>query len=191
MKKTITFCSALFIGFAAFSQSVGIIGSAVAPYDWSVDVDMTTTDNVNYTVTVDLLAAEAKFRQDDGWTINWGAGDFPSGVGVQDGPNIPISEAGVYNVTLNITTGEYTFTLSNSINEINKSVSKCFPNPANEVVKFEINSNDFEISIADITGKVVKTSTVSEVNISDLNIGTYIYTVSTEGNISTGKLLKK
>jgi hypothetical protein len=58
MKKIFTICAALFLGTTAFSQGVGLIGSAVAPYDWSVDVPMTTSDDENYSLTIDLLAAD-------------------------------------------------------------------------------------------------------------------------------------
>lgn len=44
----------------------------------------------------------------DGWSVNWGAADFPTGVGQQNGPNIPI-ERGSYIVIFNDITGGYNF----------------------------------------------------------------------------------
>ena len=110
MKKIFTLLTALVMGAVAYAQfpAVGIIGSAVPPYDWSADVDMITVDGEMYAGIVTCVAGEAKFRQDDAWTINWGAADFPIGVGVQDGPNIPVA-AGTYLVIFNRTTGMYSF----------------------------------------------------------------------------------
>src|SRR4029078_2528840 len=53
---------------------------------------------------------ELKFRANHDWTVNWGSGDFPAGVGVQDGPNIPVT-AGEYNITFSSFTGAYNFQL--------------------------------------------------------------------------------
>jgi len=110
MKKIFTLLTALVMGAVAYAQfpAVGIIGSAVPPYDWSADVDMITVDGEMYAGIVTCVAGEAKFRQDDDWAINWGAADFPIGVGVQDGANIPVA-AGTYLVIFNRTTGMYSF----------------------------------------------------------------------------------
>jgi len=55
-----------------------------------------------------------KFRADTAWTVNWGAESFPMGIGVQDGPNIPVpidtnAVSTDYFVTFNCSTGEYNF----------------------------------------------------------------------------------
>lgn len=44
----------------------------------------------------------------DGWSPNWGAEDFPSGAGVNNGANIPVT-AGSYIVIFNDIDGGYTF----------------------------------------------------------------------------------
>ena len=110
MKKIFTLLTALVLGASAFAQfpAVGIIGSAVPPYDWSVDVDMVTMDGNVYGGIVTCVAGEAKFRQDDAWTTNWGASTFPAGVGTQDGPNIPVA-AGTYLVIFDRVSGAYSF----------------------------------------------------------------------------------
>lgn len=110
MKKIFTLFTALVIGATAFAQfpAVGIIGSAVPPYDWSVDVDMITVNGEMYAGIVTCVDGAAKFRQDDAWAINWGSTSFPAGVGVQDGPDIPVA-AGTYLVVFNRTTGMYSF----------------------------------------------------------------------------------
>jgi hypothetical protein len=80
-------------------HSVGILGSALN--GWFEDIDMQTTDQINYTLAdYSFSNGEAKFRQDDSWDINWGGNTFPTGIGFQDGPNIPVQE-GTYNVTFN------------------------------------------------------------------------------------------
>ncbi len=91
------------------SSSVGIIGSAT-PGGWDVDTDMTPDPMAPSVVriNIDLVDGEAKFRLNDDWGTNWGATGFPSGVGTQDGPNIPVP-AGNYDVSFNVLTGEYNF----------------------------------------------------------------------------------
>ena len=88
--------------------SVGIIGDAVGGWDNDINMNQSPTDPTVWTLTVTASGGSAKFRLNDGWDTNWGAGDFPTGVGVQDGANIPVP-AGTYDVTFNSATGEYSF----------------------------------------------------------------------------------
>ena len=74
-----------------------LIQNPANPYKWSGKVTLTGSGTY------------AKFRADNGWTVNWGATIFPKGVGTQNGPNIPAT-AGTYQITFNSATGEYTFT---------------------------------------------------------------------------------
>jgi hypothetical protein len=83
MKKTLLVLFAFFACLAASAQSIGIIGSAT-PTGWTADTDMATTDNITYTITMTFTTGEAKFRQDDAWTVNWGSSAFPTGTGTQD-----------------------------------------------------------------------------------------------------------
>lgn len=87
--------------------SIGIIGSAT-PGGWDTDTDMMDNGDGTFSVLIELVDGEAKFRANDSWTVNWGGSDWPSGIAVQDGPNIPVI-GGLYNVTFNPTTGEYSF----------------------------------------------------------------------------------
>jgi hypothetical protein len=105
---------------------VGLIGSAIPPYDWSVDVPMESTDGgithylYNYTIKDGL----AKFRANGGWGTNWGGGKetvFPADTAFLGGGDITVS-AGTYKViSFNRFTGEYYFggtvcnTLRNSV----------------------------------------------------------------------------
>ncbi|GAB4329398.1 MAG: SusF/SusE family outer membrane protein [Flammeovirgaceae bacterium] len=89
--------------------SVGIIGEATAG-GWGTPTFMTNVGNYNWTITATLKKAEMKFRLGNDWTVNWGASTFPTGIGVQDGPNIPVSEEASYLIEFNSKTGEYKFT---------------------------------------------------------------------------------
>ncbi|MDA9774088.1 SusF/SusE family outer membrane protein [Saprospiraceae bacterium] len=109
------------LSFSIHSQSIGIIGDAT-PGGWDADTDMTqdATNPDVYTIEISLLNGAVKFRQDDDWAINWGSTDFPTGVGTLGGDNIPVF-AGEYSVSLNIVTGEYTFSVASDIGIIGSS----------------------------------------------------------------------
>ncbi|OYQ47452.1 hypothetical protein CHU92_01010 [Flavobacterium cyanobacteriorum] len=86
-------------------QSVSFLGQF---NNW-VDVPMVTFDGITYTLSnFTVTAGGAKFRQTGSWAVNWGSTTFPSGVGVQDGADIPLA-AGTYNITFNRQTGAYSF----------------------------------------------------------------------------------
>lgn len=86
---------------------------------WS-DLNMNTTDNVNFTLTefTFLSSGNVKFRQNASWDINWGSNAFPTGVGTINGANIPVI-AGTYDISFNINTGAYSFvTVATSFDNI-------------------------------------------------------------------------
>jgi hypothetical protein len=94
------------------AQTISIIGSGVNgwPPTNGPEITLNTTDNIVYTKTnLVITTGEVKFRQDFGWTINWGAASFPTGIATQNGNNIP-TLAGTYDVTFNRLSGAYTFT---------------------------------------------------------------------------------
>ncbi len=71
-----------------------------------------------------------------------------------------------------------------------------FPNPANDIVNFNLDElNDGSITINSITGQevanVVVTNSIEQVNVSHLSNGFYIYTVRNLGGtiVKTGKLI--
>ena len=111
MKKIFTLLTALVFSAVAYAQfpSIGILGDAFG--GWNDDQDLITIDGENYAGIFTAVAGEGKFRQDNAWDINWGATDFPSGLGTQGGPNIPVP-AGTYLVIFNRTTGFYSFQTS-------------------------------------------------------------------------------
>lgn len=80
----------------------GIIGSAVSPYDWSVDV------NLNYNgqrkvweITTDLKAGELKFRANNAWSLNYGSDDADGNL-TSGGTNISIAADGTYLIRLDL-----------------------------------------------------------------------------------------
>jgi hypothetical protein len=89
--------------------SVGIIGDAT-PGGWDTDTDLVqnAANPFLWSKIVTLVDGESKFRANDGWDVNWGASDFPGGIGTAGGPNIP-TKGGTYFVTFNTGTGEYYF----------------------------------------------------------------------------------
>ena len=97
-----------FLEIVPFS-TVGIIGNAT-PGGWDSDTPMIRDENNEslWRIRAVLVDGEMKFRADNDWSVNWGAGDFPTGVAIQNGPNIPVP-AGEYRITFNSTTGEYNF----------------------------------------------------------------------------------
>ena len=98
--------------FSSADTTISIIGTAAKGWDPGDDIVMTSTDlGVNYSLDYKLDTGQLKFRQDKSWTKNWGAASFPSGTGVQDGPNIPIPDSGFYHISFNKTTGTYNFKL--------------------------------------------------------------------------------
>jgi hypothetical protein len=90
--------------------ALGIIGSATAG-GWDSDTDLIQNPSNLYlwSGTYTLTAAEAKFRADNGWDVNWGNSTFPAGVATAGGANIPVTSEGTYFVTFNTGTGEYSF----------------------------------------------------------------------------------
>jgi hypothetical protein len=95
-------------------RSIALVGPAT-PQGWPTDpqVDataLTTTDGIHYVLNnVTLVNGEAKFRQENSWTTNWGwDGGFPTGTVSSSGDNFNIPE-GTFNITFNRTTGVYNF----------------------------------------------------------------------------------
>ncbi|HNS16638.1 MAG TPA: sugar-binding protein [Bacteroidales bacterium] len=94
--------------FEAASGPVSIIGDFT---DWTGDVPMNrdAADPNLWKLTRSWYAdSYVKFRENNDWTMHWGSSDWPSGTGVQDGPNIPLVQ-GKYDVTFNAETGEFDF----------------------------------------------------------------------------------
>ncbi len=112
------------LGVSLGAQSIGIIGEGGPLGNWDEDVDMTQDPDSSHlwTYTGAFVGGPVKFRQDDSWDVNWGALDFPSGIGEQGGPNIPVF-TGDYTVHFNSNTGEYHFDVDSDIGIIGDAVN--------------------------------------------------------------------
>jgi len=94
----------------------GVIGSATASTTggdgWGADADMTYDPATKkWTITMDLAAAEIKFRANDDWGLNYGD-NGADGSAEEGGANIVVPAAGNYTITLDLSNPrEYTYTL--------------------------------------------------------------------------------
>jgi hypothetical protein len=85
-------------------NSWGVIGDAT-PGGWNTDTDMTyNAATGTWSVTLNLTAAELKFRANDDWSINFGD-DGNNGSLEYGGANIRVPSAGNYTVTLDLNYG--------------------------------------------------------------------------------------
>jgi len=90
----------------------GLIGSAT-PNGWDSDQNMTFDPGTGkFSITLDLVAGEIKFRANDDWAINYGDDGANKSL-EQDGANIAIAEAGNYTIDLEIVgVAKYTYTIT-------------------------------------------------------------------------------
>jgi hypothetical protein len=90
---------------------VSIIGDAAI--DFSTDIDMTTTDGINFMLMNQALIGgkHLKFRTNYSWATNWGGTTFPVGIGVLSNASsdILVDVSGNYNIFFNRVTGAYSF----------------------------------------------------------------------------------
>lgn len=86
----------------------GLIGSAT-PGGWDSDQDMTYDQATRkWTVTLNLVPGDIKFRANDAWDINLGDNDANKKM-EYGGANIAIAEAGNYTIELNLSVPIYTY----------------------------------------------------------------------------------
>ncbi|TDO21733.1 SusE domain-containing protein [Pedobacter duraquae] len=95
------------IEFAAV-KAWTIIGDAT-PKGWDADTDLKFINDANgvWRATVDLKVGAFKFRNDGGWTLSLGAG-ATAGTLSATGGDIPLTTAGNYTITLNVSALTYT-----------------------------------------------------------------------------------
>lgn len=148
---------------------------------------------VNYPASSVGTTQKYKFVNGD-WGTNEGlTGSLivDDGCGILDGTDI--------NRTLVIPASNTTYTFCwdkcaacvSSIEETNKVNVVAFPNPATDVVNFQIDAADYVITLTDLAGKTVATSTTSTIEMSGLSSGAYLYKVVTNNGTATGKVTKK
>ena len=145
-------CSFMLLGVSQ-AQSVGLIGSAT-PNGWDADTNMVqSVDSAHlWSLKLNLIAGEAKFRLDDAWDINWGASDFPEGIGTQNGSNIPIPAAGEWTVTFNSITGAYKFVYTSDIGIIGSATPGGWDNDTN-MYHDPLDSNKYFITLNLVQGE--------------------------------------
>ena len=197
-RYTITFNSNTGYYRFVLTPDIGIIGNAT-PGGWDSDTDlMQDAENpALWNGNLTLANGEVKFRADDYWATYWGAVDFPTGTGTQDGRSIPIT-AGTYSATINTATGEYTFSLlSNTVDLLKPDAVSLSPNPAKDLLDIRFNAEamwrDVQIIIFNQLGARVKTLHLNvrdraQIDVSDLSSGNYLVHVSS-GKFVVGKKL--
>ncbi|MCT4630401.1 LamG-like jellyroll fold domain-containing protein [Winogradskyella sp.] len=134
------------------------------------------------------------------WTFNNSSGASGISVANTNGTNqnnlISSATAGFSGVDIAMDV-----TLSNDSYKEKLNVS-IFPNPVIDIVTFEFdeqlinNHRDLKLSIMDVTGRVafsdVNLNTVTNIDVSSLSKGMYLYTISNDTEIlKSGKLIKK
>ncbi len=179
----------------AFNQTpISLIGNGAQ--GWDTDIPMTSSaGGEEFTLTnITLVDGFVKFRANNSWSKNWGSSAFPSGTGTQNGQDIPVT-AGVYDITLNRTTGAYNFVLALSLSDFDSKKISVYPNPTNNVWYF---SNDVttiqSIQIYDSIGKLIYDSNQNansvSVDASKLRSGIYFAKVKSDNAIQTFKLVR-
>lgn len=173
---------------------VSLIGSGAQ--GWETDIALPSNDGgitfllENFT----LVDGSVKFRTNASWAKNWGSSDFPSGIGIQNGLDIP-TLAGTYNISFNRLTGEYNFEDVLSVSDNNLVNLKVHPNPSILNWNFTMeNSLIEEINLFDVTGKLIISiqpqSNHAEINGSGLTSGIYFAKVNANNAVQTIKLVK-
>lgn len=185
---------------------IGLIGRATPLDSWNEDFPMVRDEEDLFIWTIDEVELidkatgserGVKFRAERSWTINWGSNEWPSGVGRQDGPNIPIVD-GRYRVFFNALTGEYEFSEPSSTFSILKSQAiHVYPNPANNFINIELKAEELHgettLQFINMAGEIVSTQRTymadnTEINVSHLIPGNYILQLS-NGKYFAGKKL--
>ena len=175
--------------------SIGFLGTVLGPDGFAgEDVDLISTDGINYQVEYALVDGKLKFRQDNSWSINWG-GPGLSGVAEINGLDIDVV-AGDYLISFNRTTLEYAITPALGIESNNLNAFTVSPNPTSNTWNF-LTSNVIidNISIYDFTGKLVKNVSPKNLNVtidgSVLSSGLYFAKISTGNAVKTIKIVKQ
>ena len=98
--------------WSADPYSWGVIGDATVG-GWDVDQDLTYDyEQDAWTITTDLTPGEIKFRLNNDWATNYGDDDLGDATLNAEGANIPITTAGTYEVILNVSGDEPTYSLT-------------------------------------------------------------------------------
>ncbi len=81
------------------------------------------------------------------------------------------------------------------IKNLDKRQVVLYPNPATNFISFQGNSSEkVNLKIFDISGKLIldqRLTTNQKIDVSNINSGIYLYSLTTENSIQTGKFVKK
>ena len=177
-------------------DTVGVIGTGTANGDWDNDVflDKDPDNEFHFSGVVALtLDGEIKFRANADWTVNWGAPEFPAGVGTQDGDNIIITTGGNFLASIFTDTGAYSFSDPSSVEEIlDPAYVNIYPNPANQILNVDLSAEEFtgmiHLKVIDMNGRRVFSqfrnhNPTMQIDISNLPVGTYFLQVNSEKHL--------
>ncbi|RTL14020.1 MAG: T9SS type A sorting domain-containing protein [Flavobacteriaceae bacterium] len=80
-----------------------------------------------------------------------------------------------------------------SIDEFDKVNIRSYPNPVNDILKFECKEKILKIEVYDYEGRILSSNSISEnkINLSDLKTGNYILKLYTEKGIMNTKIIKE
>jgi hypothetical protein len=173
--------------------SVGILGTATT-VGWDSDIDLSTTDGFSYTIpNLVLTDGVVKFRKNNDWAINWGALDFPTGTGVQNGAEIPVT-AGTYNISFEITSGNYVFTNTLSTASNNIASARVYPNPSAGVWNITHSVPLSSVVLMDSLGKVLGSYSPNanefQLDGSGLSAGVYFVKITAGLDFAVQKIIK-
>ena len=179
--------------FSFTYPSIGILGTATS-FGWGTDIDLSTTDGFSYSISnLALTNGVVKFRKDNAWDINWGSLNFPTGTGVQNGAEIPVT-AGTYDVTFEKSTGNYTFVNTLSTHQESISQIKIYPNPTNAVWNFSNKTIIDSVELMDVAGKIIQSynpnATQFELDGSPLSQGIYFVKIKSGADFAVQKIIK-
>ncbi len=94
-------------------SDVGIIGTSLDGFGdaggRSTPMTLTDANNNIWETTLYLKKGVVKFRCHDSWIQDWGGDDFPKGDAIYKHGDIPVNEAGLYHILLNLSTNTYEF----------------------------------------------------------------------------------
>ena len=178
--------------------TVSLIGSF---NQWLADLPMTPVQSVNnhewYKTFQFSTDGECKFRAENTWGINWGASEYPFGLGFYSGPNIPY-KAGTYHIFLNDIDYSYYFVsdneLANSLESLTSSKDLLYPNPTTDGFYVCAGEKTTTVTICDLKGSLLLSKQVSGNSFIDVRFlpqGVYLVKVPVEGGLIISKLIKK
>tara|TARA_R110002051_G_scaffold69946_1_gene125784 strand:+ start:18551 stop:19501 length:951 start_codon:yes stop_codon:yes gene_type:complete len=171
--------------------SVSIVGSGAGGWPGEAgnpgpeDKNQMTTSDDGVTWTIENLTLSegaVKFRGNNSWDLpyNWGGSTFPSDTAIEDGDAIT-SIAGIYDVSFNSNTLEYSF-ISTTLGFESTSLTsfELYPNPTSDIVNIKFNKDIASLIVFDLMGrKVLETQNVinKKISIGEFQSGTYLFNI--------------